>query len=61
MAALLSAAALFSSGCDPTLRATVENGVITASQSLFASFLQAVIQLNEEQNDPNSTDPNSTS
>ncbi len=39
----LSATAMLSTGCDPTTQATVENGVITASQSLFASFLQAVI------------------
>lgn len=35
-------------GCDPTLKATIEDGVITASQSLFGAFIQAVIQVAQE-------------
>ncbi len=41
--------ALLVSGCDPTMQTTVENGIITTSQSLFASFLNAVVQLGQEQ------------
>jgi hypothetical protein len=36
-------------GCDATLKATIENGVITTSQSLFGSVLNALIQLGQEQ------------
>ncbi len=43
LALALSGAALFSTGCDPTLQAAVENGIITSSQSLLASILQAAI------------------
>ncbi len=32
-------------GCDPTTLTAVENGVITASSSLLAAFLQAITQL----------------
>jgi hypothetical protein len=41
--------ALLVSGCDPTLQATVENGIISTSQSVFGSVLNAVIQLAQEQ------------
>ncbi len=34
--------------CDPTLRTTAENGIITAVNSLFAAFLQALVQLGAE-------------
>lgn len=37
-------------GCDPQLRATVENGIITSSTSLLASVLQAIVQLAAEAN-----------
>ena len=36
-------------GCNPTLRTTVEDGVINLSTALLGSFLQAVIQLAQEQ------------
>ncbi len=38
------------SGCDPTIKATVEDGVITVSQSLFGAFITALIQLAGEAN-----------
>ncbi|GEM_PF-1612446 len=38
----------FMTGCDPTVRATIEDGIINVSQSLFASFLRALIELGEE-------------
>ena len=41
----------FMSGCDPTLRTTVENGIITLSQSLLGSFLRVFIDLLGEKND----------
>lgn len=37
-------------GCDPTLQQTVENGIITVSNSLLASLLQAVLQVITESN-----------
>ncbi len=40
----------FLSGCDPTIRATVENGVISLSQTLFGSFISALVQLAGEAN-----------
>jgi uncharacterized protein (DUF2236 family) len=36
---------LFLEGCDPTLRATVEDGLITASTSLFGALLRAGTEL----------------
>ena len=36
-------------GCSPTLQNTVQNGVINLSTALLSSFLQAVIQLGQEQ------------
>ena len=51
-AALLTAGAtFFLGGCDPQLRATIENGIISASTSFFASLLQALIELAAEAND----------
>ncbi len=38
----------FLSGCDPTLRATVENGIINVSTGLFGAFLRALIELGQE-------------
>jgi hypothetical protein len=35
-------------GCDPTIRATTENGIISLSQSFFGAFLQALVQLGAE-------------
>jgi hypothetical protein len=39
------------SGCNPELRATVEDGIISMSTSLLSSLLQAFIQLAQEAND----------
>lgn len=43
--AAVSGLLLFLGGCDPTIRATVENGVITLSQSAFTAFLRALSQI----------------
>lgn len=49
MALLSSAGSLFFlDSCDPTLRTTVENGIISASNSLLASILQALVELGSE-------------
>ena len=45
---IVSVGLLTMAGCDPTLKATVENGVIAASQSLFGAFIQAFIQVAQE-------------
>lgn len=42
MLALGSGTALLFSGCDPTLRADVENGVINVSQSFLTALIQAI-------------------
>ena len=52
LALLAAGTTFFMSGCDPQLRATVENGIITVSQSLLASILQAFIQLGAEADAP---------
>ncbi len=49
-AAALAASALFSTGCDPTIQATVQNGIITTSQSLLTATLQAITALIHERN-----------
>lgn len=36
------------SGCDPSIQTTVENGIISISTSLLASFFQAAIELGAE-------------
>ncbi len=38
-----------STGCDPTLRASVEDGVISVSTAFFGSLLQALVTLGTEQ------------
>lgn len=47
---LAAGSALFLGGCDPQLRATIENGIISTSTSLLASVMQALIQLAAEAN-----------
>lgn len=44
----VAGSALLLGGCDPTIQTTVENGIITATNSLIASFFQAVLQLAQE-------------
>jgi hypothetical protein len=60
LAALLVGSSALLTGCDPTLRATVEQGIITSSTSLLTSFYQALLQviIEENQSDPNAADPN---
>ncbi len=48
LAAMLSGGLFFLSGCDPTIRSTVENGIITLSNSFLASLLQAGLQVATE-------------
>jgi hypothetical protein len=52
LAALTAAGTTFIlSGCDPQLRATVENGIITLSTSLLTSVLRALTELAQEAGD----------
>jgi hypothetical protein len=56
LALLVMSSSLMSSGCDPTIRATVENGVINTSTAALASLFQAGLQLFiESRQDPNQT------
>ncbi len=48
LAALLSGTTLFLEGCDPTLRATVEDGIINTSSAFVGSFLRAFIEAASE-------------
>jgi len=48
VALLTAGATFFLGGCDPQLRATVEDGIISVSTSLLSSLLQAFIQLAQE-------------
>lgn len=48
----LSGGAFILGGCDPTIQATVENGIITTTNSLLASLLQAVLQVATETQAP---------
>ena len=50
ISALAAGMTFFLGGCDPQLRATIEDGIITTSTSLFASVMQALIQLAAEAN-----------
>jgi len=42
-------------GCDPTLQATVEDGVISLSTSFFGALLRAAFELAGETNTTNTT------
>lgn len=42
-AVLALGSALILNGCDPTLRTTTENGIISASTAALGSFLQALV------------------
>ncbi len=48
LAMLAAGSAFFLGGCDPTLRATVENGIISSSTAFLGSLLQAILQLVQE-------------
>jgi hypothetical protein len=45
---LAAGATFILGGCDPQLRGTVEDGIITLSQSLLGSILQALIAVGQE-------------
>jgi hypothetical protein len=45
---VLGGGAFILGGCDPTIQATVENGIITTTNSLLASLLQAALQVATE-------------
>lgn len=45
IAAWLCGSTLFLGGCDPTLRATVEDGIIASATSFTTSFMAALIQV----------------
>jgi hypothetical protein len=47
-------------GCDPTLKSTVEDGVINVSTSFFGAFLRAAFALAQEQATANSTSTTNT-
>lgn len=51
LAAIGSGTTFLLSGCDPTIQATVEDGIITASNSLLAAFLRAIVELGAEDPD----------
>lgn len=45
-------------GCDPTIRATVESGIINATTSFLTTFYQALFQVlieAQQADDPNQT------
>lgn len=48
LAPVAGGSVLFLEGCDTQTRAAVENGIITASNSLLGAFLRAVIELGTE-------------
>lgn len=50
LAAALAAGLAFLSGCDPTLQATIEDGIITASSSFVGALIRALIELASEAN-----------
>ncbi len=45
---LAAGSTLILGGCDPTLRATVENGIISSSTAFLGALLQAIMQLVQE-------------
>lgn len=53
--AALGALLVTLAGCDPTIKATVENGVITTSQSLFGALMRAIFALIGEAKNPTTT------
>ncbi|QOJ15250.1 MAG: hypothetical protein HRU75_11655 [Planctomycetia bacterium] len=50
-AAMFAGTSLFLNGCDPGIRSTVENGLITTTQAGLSSVFQAMLQLWQEAND----------
>lgn len=39
---------LFLNGCDPSIKATIEDGVITLANSFLAALFQAFVQIGAE-------------
>ena len=39
---------LFLNGCDPSIKATIEDGIITLANSFLTALLQAFVQLGAE-------------
>ncbi len=39
---------VLTAGCDPTLQATVEDGIISLSTSFFGALLRAILELGAE-------------
>lgn len=48
IAAMACGSAFLLGGCDPTLRATTENGIINLSTALLNALVQATIQVYQE-------------
>jgi hypothetical protein len=48
LATLASGSALFLNGCDPSVKATIEDGIITLANSFLTALLQAFVQLGAE-------------
>jgi len=48
LAAAASGTLLFLQGCDPTLRGTVEDGIINVSTSLLTAFMRAALEVGQE-------------
>lgn len=48
MSALVGGSAYILSGCDAGVRTTVEDGIINLSTALLGSFLQAIVELAQE-------------
>ena len=48
LALLTAGTTFFLSGCDPQMRSTVENGIITLSTSLLGSLMRAFLELGQE-------------
>jgi hypothetical protein len=48
LATLGTGTALFLNGCDPSVKETIEDGVITLANSFLTALLQAIVQLGAE-------------
>ncbi len=48
LAMLTTGTTRFLDGCDPSVKATIENGVITTTNSFITALFQALIQLGTE-------------
>ena len=48
LATLVTGTTFFLNGCDPSIKATVEDGIITLANSFLTALLQAFVQLGAE-------------